>query len=360
MAFGAVLTKTIGTDSRDYSTITLWEDDLDDGTTAANDATAYSSGDDALGECYADSDFDETVLINGGTTVPLTSVTLSVASGQRHNGTANTGARGLISANSRILALDNVNRLQGIEWLEWDCNSKISSGSASWLRIFAGDDNFIRNMILHEFTGTAGVSGLIITGTTNRSSVLNNIIYDGVSTNDSTVANGIDVIGGAGPGAINYIYNNTVHNIRQPTGSGSANCLVIDVNNANKHIKNNICTDADSTSGTTKDINYAGTTIDDSNNASSDATANDGGGADHIENIVIADQFISTTLGSENLLLKSGADVIDAGVDLGTTVGVNIDITGRDRDAEGDVWDIGADEFVGVAVAAGQIIIINN
>ena len=62
------------------------------------------------------------------------------------------------------------------------------------------------------------------------------------------------------------------------------------------------------------------------------------------------DQFVSTTGGSEDLHLKAGADAIDAGTDLGTSPdGVEIDIDGRDRDAEGDTWDIGADEYEAVA-----------
>ena len=70
--------------------------------------------------------------------------------------------------------------------------------------------------------------------------------------------------------------------------------------------------------------------------------------------ITAANEFVSTVGGAEDLHLKSGADCIDAGTDLGTTpTGVNIDIDGRDRDAEGDTWDIGADEFV---AAAGGIL----
>ena len=46
----ATVTKTIGTGSRDYSTITAWEADLDTGS-------IYSSGDDAVGEVYNDSSF---------------------------------------------------------------------------------------------------------------------------------------------------------------------------------------------------------------------------------------------------------------------------------------------------------------
>ena len=77
---------------------------------------------------------------------------------------------------------------------------------------------------------------------------------------------------------------------------------------------------------------------------SSDATASG------VTSVTTADQFVSTTGGSEDLHLKAGSDAIDAGTDLGTSpTGVNIDIDGRDRDAEGDTWDIGAHEYVVVS-----------
>ena len=60
-----------------------------------------------------------------------------------------------------------------------------------------------------------------------------------------------------------------------------------------------------------------------------------------------ANLFVSTASGTEDFHLKTGADAIGAGFDYGTTpAGVEIDIDGRDRDAEGDTWDIGADQFV--------------
>jgi len=50
--------------------------------------------------------------------------------------------------------------------------------------------------------------------------------------------------------------------------------------------------------------------------------------------------------GKDYHLASTDTDAIDAGVDLGTTGGVNIDIDNRDRDALNDTWDIGADEYV--------------
>ena len=64
-------------------------------------------------------------------------------------------------------------------------------------------------------------------------------------------------------------------------------------------------------------------------------------------NTVTVDQFISIVGGSEDLHLKAGADAIRKGLDLGTTIpNANIDIDGRDRDAEGDTWAMGAHQFV--------------
>ena len=58
----ATVTYSIGTSGRDYSTVTSWEADLDNGA-------LYSSGDDAVGECYNDSAFSDGAVINGGGTI---------------------------------------------------------------------------------------------------------------------------------------------------------------------------------------------------------------------------------------------------------------------------------------------------
>jgi len=71
-----------------------------------------------------------------------------------------------------------------------------------------------------------------------------------------------------------------------------------------------------------------------SNNASSDSTGNTG-----LQNLSSADQFVNITEGSEDLHLKSGSDLIDAGTDLSSYF--TDDIDGQSRT---DAWDIGADE----------------
>ena len=88
----ATVTKTIGATGRHYSTIVLWEAGLDD-------AGEYNAGDDAVGECYDDADFDmqNDFTLDGGDlddgSGDLNTVRLTAAEGHRHDGTAGTGVR---------------------------------------------------------------------------------------------------------------------------------------------------------------------------------------------------------------------------------------------------------------------------
>ena len=80
------VTKTIGSaGGRDYSTITAWEADLG--------GSSYSSGDDAVGECYNDSTFDESFTIDDGSFSKVDTIKLKAASGQEHDGTPDSGVK---------------------------------------------------------------------------------------------------------------------------------------------------------------------------------------------------------------------------------------------------------------------------
>ena len=63
--------------------------------------------------------------------------------------------------------------------------------------------------------------------------------------------------------------------------------------------------------------------------------------------------FVSTSAGSEDLHITADSVCVDAGTDLGTAGGVQTDINGRDRDSQGDTWDIGAHEFVADSTTTG-------
>ncbi len=291
----------IGT--RHYSTITLWEADLDD-------TVPYDASDDAVGECYNDSNFDETVLCDGGGTIGLNSVKLSVASGERHDGTAGTGAKVVMTGNTRW-DLDSTGGT--LEWLEIDW-AGFSGLSATGLDIGVLWDRVLR-LILHDITGNDNAIR------SNSGDVLNCIAYDCVRIGFSTAG-----------GATQAFSNCTAHNC-------TLNGFVM-TDDVDKTYQNNISTD----SGTADYSVAAPSNAVTSHNLASDTTAS---GTGSLDSKTAANQYVSTS--PEDLHLKSGADAIDAGTDLGTTPsGVEIDINGRDRDAEGDTWDMGAHEFVAV------------
>ena len=125
---------------RFYSSITNWEAGLDDWD-------VYGSGDIAVGECHNDSVFAETVTINGGGTVGLASVRLSVHSGSRHDGTAGTGARIVPTSTPSGVGIVNIYRDDvTVEWLEISGASATSNGNVG-VRITSDADSsiFIRN-----------------------------------------------------------------------------------------------------------------------------------------------------------------------------------------------------------------------
>ena len=347
----ATVTKSIGSGSRDYSTVTLWEADLDN-------VGVYATGDDAVDEMYNDSAFTEsnaTVTIDGGGTVGLNSVKLSVASGQRHDGTAGTGAR--FQHSSGTVAMMDLFPLAGtnkliVEWLEVDANGLSKLHMIESINATNGRVPVIQRLLVHGPTGSSQL--FAISCGTRDALVQNNIIYDIGPAVGST---GGDVYG------INCdtdqanggILNNTVFNVTS-TSSGLSDAVGIRslTDDVDKRVRNNISMETSSVGGIAADFTFSGSTNGvSSNNLSEDATADDGGGSDHQISKTVANQFVSTTGGSEDLHLKTGSDAIDTGVDLATTpTGVNFDIDNRDRDAQNDVWDIGADEFVAVAVAA--------
>lgn len=334
----ATVTKTIGSASRDYSTIVLWEADLDN-------VAVYGSGDTAIGECYDDSAFTAGVLLNGGGTVGLTAITLRAATAERHDGTAGTGARTVNgTTNTEVFNSDSAVATIDVSWLEFD-NAGLAhggSGSAVVNQKTVVTSNTFHHLLIHdavEDNRTAiGLAMFDYAGVCH-----NNIIYDIADAQaDTDSAYGLSAtLGGT-------IYNTTIFNIINAAGTGACQCFALrDVSGDN--YRNNLA--AYPNGGTTGSIacfepaTFASATCD--YNAATDTTAY---GTNSLDSITYADCFVSTVNGSEDLRLKSGAPVIDEGVDLGTTpANVQYDITGYDRDAGGVVWDIGADEYVAAA-----------
>jgi hypothetical protein len=306
------------------------DDVILDVATSTDGFTINGTPDSAIitAECYDDDGdlADEDITIDGFTTDATNYVKITSLSTERHTGIAGTGFVIDVSGtdSNGIYIRDFYTVVEWIEIKNW-----VSQFTASRTGIkmdFVGDNSTVQNCIAHDSEAADEHIGIQVD---DGGQAYNNIVYD-VSGDgiDSTATNAGD------------IYNNTVYN-----------CGGIGVDTNGGNTKNNIAI------GNGTDFSFGASTHD--YNASGDATAN---GANSLNSGSGASapttaDFEDVTGGSEDLHLVSTAVEIDEGVDLGTVA--NIDIDGRDRDAEGDTWDIGADEFVSAVVAKGQIIFIN-
>ena len=346
----------------DYSSPRAWVADLDD-------SSIYSNGDDAVGEITVNEKYDEGIVFNTGSSVSLNSIKLTVASSVRHNGTAGSGAGFKYTAQSssggganlaQVVSLLGGNNIT-LEWLEFDGSGAAGANVAARFITDYGNFNHgivVRNNLMHSLDLQGGAAtSLFVRLTTNTASstscesnyIKNNIMYG----NEPSTPSGGNVIGiwaNAGR-AVNpiYVYNNTLHKITARTGSHTAYGI-----NASAHViaANNIVTEVTGSSTVNDCFSVAGGTWTSGTdyNLATDSTAP---GSNSVNSATLANIYESAS-GTVNLHLKSGSPAINAGTDLGTTpTGVNIDIDGRDRDAEGDTWDIGADEYVvnGIEVA---------
>jgi len=310
----------------DYETISAWESDLDN-------SGVYNSGDDAVGECYDGTEYDEDVIINGGNTVGLNSRTLSVAEGERGDGTAGTGARIVASISGVMFGKRDKTFL---EWLEIDSNDV--EYRVGFLNNFK-DEYRIKNVLFHGWTGNTANTAMV-GGSDARDTVIQNcIVYDcDLSGTGGPITGIVSDFNGAGKAPAG-ILNNTVHAISQSSGGGDAFGIETNGNATDQEgVVNNLCTSITATGTATCFDTFAGSPF--TNNMSEDTSGNSG-----LTGITPADQYEETTVGMEDLHLKSGADAIDAGADIGTSpTNVNIDINGNDRTGI-TTWDIGAHEF---------------
>ncbi len=312
-------TETIGTDARDRATITLWEANLAVG--------------DQIGECYDDSAFDETVTIND--TDP-DSITLTVAVGERHDGTAGTGARIVATAIENTIVISVSAVVKTVEWLEYDGGGRdpqsgILGGSGP------GGQTTVARLLVHNLSGNAPKVG-ISTGN-HLFQLLNCIVYN--ITCMSGAANNAFGVNVASATRASKALNCTCHGIVNNNGTGSAYNYAFS-DDADVTIRNCIGTDpSGDTSGTKQCYQQsapANAVVD--HNLASDTSAS---GTDSLDSKASIDQFVSNTAPYDLHLKDVAADAFEAGVDLvATPAGVEIDIDGYDRDAEATLWSIGA------------------
>ncbi len=314
-ARAATNTYSIGTSARDYSTIQAWEDARDAGT------------DIEKGECYNDSTFTAGVTIDGTTGDADSYMWLTVASGNRHNGTAGTGVKvDMSGTGSVIITGDDYTIVEGLEIT--DFGSSYAHSVGAWID---SANNIIRNNIIHDEVADNRGQGIYIRA--SGSVIYNNIIYGG------------DMAGAFNYGGIYFtyswgsVYNNTIYEI---TGNG----IVVE-GGYTLGVKNNIVSSAATCYGTSSGGSFGTDSVSDYNIAS-DTTAP---GSHSVQSATsYADYYSSVTNDAENLHLKAGAIAINAGDDLSAIFTTDIDAQTRPTGA--GTWDIGADEIMAAEPAA--------
>ena len=319
----------------------------------------WGTTDDVIGECHADSaTFDENNLFFNNKQ-SLSSVTLSVYEDDRHDGAHSAAGTAVVlqpesggTHNHGIIKI-NIDNMT-VEWLDINLD-ELDSNVTNKAIVLAGtnNNNIIRNNLIHDKGGNPGGTGpfiLHVTGAGSSSDTLtiqNNIIYNIVETGgDNTVAVNTNQWAGTA-----NIYNNTIYNI-ESDGTGKQARGIIYGGNANNttNIKNNIVAkmvaDGAASNERAYDKTSGSSTENASNNLSDDTTttaAYKAPGSDSLQDKTLSEiAFVSVSPGSEDLHIADSSVCYEAGVDLGTTNEVNIDINGFDRDAGDVTWDMGA------------------
>lgn len=326
----ATVIKTIGTGGgRDYSTVTLWENDL------ANTAT-YSNGDDAIGECYNDSFFNERVSF-AQSTIAFNTVTLRPASGERHDGTIGTGVEfDWDSIAGHLLADLNTTGYATIEGIVFDGEYSSSTLDMSYLtRITAGDWKLLGCIINKKRWGKSSLSPVGINDNGGNNTVIaNNIVQNCGRYTGSTLSY---VAGYAIHNDNSSAHNAEYYNNTMFAGYGGFRAN----SSTNNYVKNNIVADMASS-----DYTWGNAVHD--YNISNDSTAT---GTNSITGVSTSSLFVSTVYGSEDLHILSTSSAVGAGVDLGSTPdGIQYDIDNYDRTAASN-WSIGADQYVSPVTA---------
>lgn len=316
-----IVTKTIGTSGRDYSTITAWEADCPSDLVAVNQIWQ--------GVCYNDSAFNEQVTISGPNTNGSCYIWLTVASGHRHLGTK-TGASinyGGAAKTGNLIAC--IAPYTVVQWLRiTNCTNTTDDTVITAVRVAGASSCTIDKVYVHDITS--------VTGSVHP----NRNIYGfwdgdggGMTVNDC-IADNLTVS--------NTTYGNTC-GIRIAYGTIVNNCMVYNCGQGiyatagTLYLFNNIC------AGNLQD--FGGNTMDSSSsgNISSDATA-------PAYNIYFRSKTAASlwTTPGTNYVLKRGSYASRYGV-YRSNAYLTTTVYGETRPGSG-TWDIGSGFATGGSV----------
>lgn len=344
------VTKSIGTASRDYSTIQAWEDALP--------ANLVTDGNAQVGECYNDAEFaiasgtTSAVVISGQTTDTTNNITLKCATGQSFRDNANvqtndlkynqTNGVAIRKTNNYVYVIsatsNNIN-LHGLQ-------IKHSGTTATTTTAVASGTNFKMEFCILEGAPADASTRFCGVDVRNTGAILRNNLIISTSANAS--------------GCINYnqsantivIVNNTLVRCSDKSASTSVCIRVNYGTSANGTIKNNAIFGWSAISTSGKDAVW-GTA---SNNASDLAISF---GTSNQASLTYTDQFAAngTVSTTQDWKPVSTGSLDENGV-TDSTHGP-IDIAGTSRPS-GSAYDIGCWELVAAAVSiAAKLFNIN-
>ena len=294
-----------------------------------NDASTL--GADPVGEIQDNAAFNE-VLSMSSVSAWSGTLTLTAASGVRHDGTPGSGAR-IVSAGTGSTGRSGSTLL--IEWLEFDFTGRDADGDA--MNITGGSNVTIRNTLMHSVTRTAGtqeVAMIITAGSSTELTLQNCAIFD-IKHTGSGDAVGVRV----SSSDTTVIENCTITDIDTDNSGDDGRGLVMN-DNANHTYRNNLVTNITNSGGGSSEC-YSLTSVTNATattNGSDDATSPNSA----LRNLTVA---FEDSASQDYRLAAADTDAIDAGTDLGSGA-VAVDMLGRNRDTEGDTWDLGAFEYV--------------
>jgi parallel beta-helix repeat protein len=292
--------------ARAYTTLQAWEDDR------GGDLVAEKRME--IGVCYNDGPFTARVTILPTTSSSQYNMSLTVAEGQRHNGTAGTGAVLDVTPGSGFPSISVQAPGTTVEWLEITGNDAQSA-----IRSPTGIDTggtVLANLLIHDMNcGAAGAIQSRFSDVTVR----NCIIYD-------IVGHGICALEGAATIQNCSIYNASLDGVRSQAGTAVS-------------VRNTIAVGSGS-----EDFDLRGTVDAFGYNLYSTTLSFTPGsyeGGNQAPPADLYDLFYSVAAGSENLHLEDfGHSAVDTGADLSSQFATDVD--GEPRSG---TWDIGADEI---------------
>jgi hypothetical protein len=273
---------------------------------------------------------DTAVDIGGCTSSDTNYRKITVPEGERHDGTADSGVYWIATANNQ--------EAEGL----FDIREK--SVIIEWLSLARHTSNAPSANIAVIYYYNPGAT---------QTSVIRNVIISQALNDNEHSMSGIHILNGLG--GTFYIYNTIVYGIENEAlhwnwGNGGDTLYAY-----NSVIDGKVYWgDGDGTVACRNllSFNDPGTPYDYCDTLQTSGADTTAGSPDGLDSLTIADVFVdpsNETLASRDYHLKAGSAAIDAGTDLATGYGIEIDIDGYNRDSGGVTWDVGADEYIAPA-----------